>query len=61
MRLFKNVVRGFSLVLHDPKESHYKSPLSRGQDLEVKNNKCSCGSLDPQGEAKASPLRPKLE
>jgi hypothetical protein len=26
-----------------------------------KNNKRSCGSLDPQGEAKASPLRPKLE
>jgi len=21
---FKNVVRGFSLVLHDPKGSHYK-------------------------------------
>jgi hypothetical protein len=26
-----------------------------------KNDKCSCGSLDPQGVAKASPLRPKLE
>jgi hypothetical protein len=49
-RLFKNVVRGFSLVLHDPKGSHYTSPLSRGQDLEVKSNKCSCGSLDPQGK-----------
>jgi len=23
-RVFKNVVRGFSLVLHDPKGSHYK-------------------------------------
>jgi hypothetical protein len=31
------------------------------KNLEVKNNKCSCGSLDPQGEAKTSPLRPKLE
>jgi hypothetical protein len=43
--LSRNVVRGFSLVLHDPKGSHYK------------NNKRSCGSLDPQGEAKASPLQ----
>jgi hypothetical protein len=23
-RVFKNVVRGFSLVLHDPEGSHYK-------------------------------------
>jgi hypothetical protein len=45
--VFKNVVRCFSLMLHDPKGSHYKN-------LKVKNNKCSC-------EALASPLRPKLE
>jgi hypothetical protein len=28
--LSKNVVRGFSLVLHDPKGSHYKNVEARG-------------------------------
>jgi len=35
--MFRNVVRGFSLVLHDPEGSHYKSGLclkmTKGRDV----------------------------
>jgi hypothetical protein len=33
-RVFRNVVRGFSLVLHDPKGSHYKN-LEVGKTINV--------------------------
>jgi hypothetical protein len=44
-RLFRSVVAQF-IGTGEPDESG-----------NYKNNKRSCGSLDPQGEAKASPLR----
>jgi hypothetical protein len=55
-RLFKNVVRGFSLVLHDPKGSHYTSPLSRGQDLEVKSLRYSQDKSKPKARVKLNSL-----
>jgi hypothetical protein len=36
-RVFKNVVRGFSLVLHDPKGSHYKIWRSRSSGIAETN------------------------
>jgi hypothetical protein len=49
MRVFKDVVRSFSLALHDPKGSHYKV-------LEVKSFQHSQNKSAPKSEARLDGL-----